>query len=192
MGVMLAVISSILLAISNVLLKKGFKDFQPSISFFILSVLSILLWVPVGLLLGVDFGQPVFGLAVGLASAVLGQAVYIYVLEKGQLSITATILSSFSTYTIIFSMLFNNERPSMGALVFIALTIVGTIIVSLPEKLVVQDFHKFRYIAWAIIGAVSIGAADTLTKYYINQTSAGAFLFYVSFMQILVSFSTYV
>lgn len=188
MGVIFAIFTSLLLGLSNVLLKKSFKDFVPSISFFILAIFSMLMWAPVGLLMGVQFDQWLFGSFVGLMSAILGQAIYIYVLEKGELSITATILSSFSIYTIIFSMIFNKERPSTLTLLFIFLTILGTIIVSLPEKLNKSEFKKVSFILWAVFAAVCIGASDTLTKYYINKSSVGSFLFYVSFAQLFVSF----
>jgi len=187
MGIILAVLSSLLLGISNVLLKKSFKDFPPSISFFIASAFSILIWVPVGLLFGVEFNQWLLGSFVGLVSAILGQALYIYVLEKGEISITATILASFSIYTILFSMIFNRERPTLLTLFFIALTIIGTIIVSLPEEINKKELKKVNFIFWAVGAAIGIGASDTLTKYYINQASVGSFLFYVSFAQILVS-----
>lgn len=188
MGIILAIITSLLLGLSNVLLKKSFKDFVPSISFFILAVLSIFLWVPVGLILGVQFDQWLFGSIVGITSAILGQAIYIYVLEKGELSITATILSSFSIYTIIFSMVFNKERPAPATLLFIVLTVLGTIIVSLPEKLNKNELKKVSFILWAVFAAVCIGASDTLTKFFINKTSVGSFLFFVAFAQLIVSF----
>ncbi len=188
MGVILAIFTALLLGLANVLLKKSFKDFPPSISFFILAIFSMLLWAPVGLIFGVQFDQWLLGSFVGVMSAIFGQAIYIYVLEKGELSITATILASFSIYTIIFSMLFNNERPTSLTLLFIALTILGTIIVSLPEKLVKSELKKVSFILWAVFAAVCIGASDTLVKYYINNSSVGSFLFFVSFSQLVVSF----
>ena len=188
MGVILAALDSLLLGVSNVLLKRSFKDFSPSIAFFIIATLSVVLWAPVGLLFGVEFNQWVLGIIVGLVSAIFGQALYIYVLEKGEISITATILSSFSIYTIIFSMLFNHERPTSLTIFFIFLTILGTIIVSLPERFNKKEFKNINLILWAVFVAVGIGASDTLTKYYINKTSVGSFLFYVSFAQFFVSF----
>lgn len=187
MGIFFALASCILVGIANVILKKSFKDFSPSIAFFILAIFSLLIWLPMGLILGVQFTNIFFGFFVGLISAALGQALYIYVLEKGEVSITATLLSTYSVYTIIFSMFFLGERPSVPALVCIALTIVGTIIVSLPERFDKKDFKHVPLILWGVVAAVAIGAADTLTKFYIDQTSVGSFLFYVSLSQLVVS-----
>jgi drug/metabolite transporter (DMT)-like permease len=188
MGIIFALLSCVLIAVGNILLKKSFKDFPPSVSFFIFSVFSVLFWAPLGIILGVQFNQLIIGFLVGIMSAILGQGIYMYVLEKGTVSITATILSSFSIYTIIFSLIFNHERPGVPTLLFIALTVIGTIIVSLPEHMNGKDFQKINFILWAVFAAVSIGAADTLTKFYITQTSVGSFLFYVAFMQLFVSF----
>ncbi len=189
-GIVLAVIDTLLLGTANVLLKKSYKDFSSSVSFFIFSIFSLITWGGLGLIMGVDFSNLLFGLFIGFVSAILGQAIYIYVLGKGELSITATILSTYSVYTIIFSILFNHESLSQAALIFVVLAILGTLIVSLPEK---DQFHKkdlknIGLIAWAVFAAICIGGADTLTKYYLNTASIGSFLFYTAIAQFLVSF----
>jgi len=188
MGILLALASCILIGVADVLLKKSFKDFPPSIAFFIFAIFSLLVWAPAGLLLGVQFDNVFLGLVVGVVSAIIGQALYIYVLEKGEVSITATLLSSYSVYTILFSMLFLGERPNTVTLMFIVLTVVGTIIVSLPERFDKKDLKHVPIILWGVAAAVAIGASDTLTKFYIDRTTVGSFLFYVSLAQIVVSF----
>lgn len=188
MGILFAILNSILLGAANVLLKKSYKDFVPSVSFFIISIFALLLWAPLGLVLGVDFNQWVLGFFIGLLSAIFGQLIYIYVLEKGELSITATILSTFSVYTILFSVLFNKESLSSLTMLLIILIILGTIIVSLPERFKKEEFKKVNFILWAVFAAVCIGASDTLSKYFINRSTVGSFLFYVSIAQVLVSF----
>jgi drug/metabolite transporter (DMT)-like permease len=187
MGIIFAITNALLLGFANFLLKKSFKDFPPSVSFFIFGFFSFIIWGLVGLLWGIDFTNIWLGVFVGVVSAILGQGIYVYVLEKGELSITATILSSFSIYTIIFSMLFNEERPSLLTLFFIGLTIIGTIIVSLPKNLNITELKKINLILWAVFAAICIGAADTLSKFYITKTSVGSFLFYVSIAQLFIS-----
>ncbi len=189
MGILLAVLSALLLGVANVLLKKSYKDFSPSISFFIFSVLSLIGWGSLGLILGVDFSNPLYGLLIGIVSAVLGQALYIYVLSKGELSITATIIASYSIYTILLSILFNHERLSQPALLMVALAILGTLLVSFPEKgsFNKSDLKRIKLILLAVIVSIGIGASDVLAKYYINNSSDGSFLFYVAIAQVFVS-----
>ena len=190
MGILFAVLNSVLLAVANVLLKKSFKDFSPAVSFFTFSLFALVLWSLLGLKLGISFENIVLGFFVGGISAVFGQLIYIYVLSKGELSITATILSTFSIFTILFSMLFNNERLDGLSLLFILLAITGTVIVSLPEReqFKKKDLQNIHAISWAVFGAFCIGVADTITKAYITHTSVGSFLFYTSIAQFIISF----
>lgn len=188
MGIIFAIFAATLLGVGNVFLKKSFKSFSPSVDFFIFSIFSFILLMPMGLILGVDFGQWLLGVSAGIISAIFGQAIYIYVLEKGELSITATILATFSVYTIIFSILFNHESPTPLVLFFIVLTVLGTIIVSFPERFDKKDLSKVNIIAWAVFAAVCIGASDTFTKFFITKASVGSFLFYVAIAQVVVSF----
>lgn len=188
MGVLLAIISSLGTAFSNVMLKKSFKSFLPSVSFFIFGVCCLFIWAPVGLIMGVDWAHFWYVLVVGFLSAILGQLIYFYILSKGELSITATILASFSIYTIIFSMIFNGERLSPLALLFVSLAILGTIIVSLPKKFEKEEIKKTGYILLAVVGAIAIGASDTISKRAIDATSIGSFLFCTAIAQFIVSF----
>ena len=188
MGIVFAVINAVLLGAANVLLKKSFKDFSPSISFFTFSIFALLLWLPLGIILGVQFDTWALGSIVGAVSALFGQAIYIYVLEKGEISITATILSTFSVYTVLFSILFNHEHTTVLTGIFVVLTILGTIIVSLPEKVKKDELKKVSFILWALFAAICVGASDTFSKYYINKTSVGSFLFFVSLAQVIVSY----
>lgn len=190
LGIIFAVINALLLGIANYLLKKSYKDFSPAVDFFIFSIFCIFLWGGLGLWMGVDFSNPTFGLAVGIVSAVLGQLIYIYVLSKGQLSITATILSTFSVYTILFSVIFINERPSFLQLFYVGLAILGTVLVTLPEKdqLKTADLKKIKMIGLSVFAAASIGASDVLSKHYMTVTSVGSFLFYTAIAQFVVSF----
>ena len=82
MGIVLAVLASLGIGSGNVLLKKSFKDFSPSISFFIFSIFSLIFWGTIGLITGVHFNHTIDGFLVGLSSAVLGQLAYIYFLSK--------------------------------------------------------------------------------------------------------------
>ena len=188
MGIILALLSAIGIASGNVLLKKSFKDFSPAISFFIFSVLGLGLWLPFGLIEGVDWVHIALGLLGGVVSAVLGQLAYIWVLSKGELSITATILSTYSIYTIILSVLFNGEHLSTAGWLFVALAIGGTVIVSLPEKLMKQDIKNVSFVVYAAIAALCVGSSDGLTNIVIHRTSVGTFFVAVAIAQFVISF----
>jgi len=187
MGIILAVLASIGIALGNVFVKKSFKDFSPAISFFIFSVFGMLLWLPFGLANGVQWQEIGLGLIGGLISAVFGQLAYIWVLSKGELSITGTILATYAIYTVILSVLFNGERLQAFSWLCVALAILGTLIISWPSRLVKHDLQQVRFVLYAILGAVAVGASDAFTKFTINHTSVGTFYLGVAIMQLLTS-----
>lgn len=188
MGVALAVVSSLLIATGNVFLKKSFNDFTPAVSFFFFSIFCLLIWVPFGLTMNFSFNNMLLGILAGVISAVFGQLSYIYVISKGELSVTGTILSSYSIYTVVFSYLFNGERLTHMSLIFIVLTIIGTLIVCLPEKIDKNDLRRYSSILLAIGGALCIAASDTFSKNVITKISIGSFLVWVAISQFVISF----
>lgn len=187
MGIVIALVSLTCLVAANITLKKSFKDFSPSVSFVIFALLSLVFWPLAGLVLGVKIEYVPTSLIFGLLSALLGQAVYFYVLEKGELSITNTILATFSVYTILFSFFINQERLLPLQSVCVILSILGTIAVAAPEKFDRTKIKNFSYILWPVFGAMSIGFSDALTKNFINTAGSGTFLVGVSIGQVLVS-----
>lgn len=74
----------------------------------------------------------------------------------------------------------------LGGLIFLA--ILGTVIVSLPEQFNKKELKKTSLILWAVITALAIGASDTVSKHYINDTSIGNFFVYAAVAQVFVSF----
>ena len=66
-------------------------------------------------------------------------------------------------------------------------TILGTVIVSLPEKISRLELRKKAIILWGLAGAMAVGLSDSLSKNVIDQTSAEAFLFALAFSQLPVA-----
>lgn len=187
MGLLIAITSAVLLATANMTLKRSFKSFTPAVGFFFFAMISFVIWSVVALSLGVHFEYFLQSLIYGLISAVLAQAFYIYALSKGELSITGTVLATFPIYTILFSFFINGETLNSRQVLFVALTIIGTIIISLPEKISKQDIKNSTYIIWPLAAAISIGVADSLTKKLIDQSSAGTFILGAAIMQVPVA-----
>ncbi len=188
MGIILALLSAISLSFGNISLKKSYKELSPAVDFVLFSFFCMAMWLPVGLLAGFSTDHAIEGIIVGLVSAIFGQAIYIYVLSKGEVSITAAILSTFSIYTIIFSVLFNHETLTTITYLLVLLAIIGTAIVTIPKHLDKKDLQKVNYILLAVFAAIAIGASDVFTKHYITKTTLGTFLVYVSVAQLVVSF----
>lgn len=187
LGIVAAVYSSFFLALAQGSLKKSYKEFEPSVAFFFDMIFGLILWIPLALYFGIHSSNLMQVLPYAIVSAILSEALYFYALSKGQLSITSLLLGSYPIYTILLSFLINGERLTFYQGLFIAITIIGTLITYLPSKLSFDELKKSGAILWPIIAAVGIGLSDALSKNVIDKTNDYSFLFVLSFVQIFVS-----
>lgn len=185
MGILFAILASLGIGIANFLLKKSYASLSSSIAFFLFAIFSMLIWLPIGLIMGVNWQYALVGIGIGLISAILGQASWIFVLSKGELSVTGTLLASFPIYTVIFATLFLGERMNFPTAFCVVLSILGTLIVSAPSKFHKSELKKIGFILLAIVGAAAVGTSDTFSKYLINKASLGTFFVFVSLAQLL-------
>jgi len=186
-GIVAAIYSSFFLALAQGSLKKSYKDFEPSVAFFFDMIFGLVLWIPLSIYFGINFQNIIHALPYAIISAVLSEALYFYALSKGQLSITAILIGSYPIYTIFLSYLINNERLTFFQVIFISITILGTLITYLPSKLNFKELRRSGALIWPIIAAIGVGFSDTLSKRIINKTLDFSFLFSLSIVQILVS-----
>lgn len=188
-GIVAAIYASFFLALAQGALKKSYKEFEPSIAFFFDMLFGLLLWIPLSLYFGIHIGNLSTVLIYAILSAILSEALYFFALSKGQLSITAILLGSYPIYTIIFSYFINHERLNSIEMVFVFITIAGTLLTYLPSKLSFEELKKSGALFWPIIAAVGVGLSDSLSKNIINKTNDYSFLFMLSLVQIPVAFT---
>lgn len=187
MGIIFGLLAALSQAISYTLLKKSYQELAPSVAFLFDACFGLLIWIPFALIVGFNFSHLPLVILFALISALLSEAFVFYVLSKGEISITGTIFSSYPIYTILFSLFINQEKLLPWHWFFVALTILGTIIVSFPEKITKQELRKKTIILWGLAGAMAVGLSDSLSKNVIDQTSAEAFLFTLAFAQMPVA-----
>ncbi|MBN1331858.1 DMT family transporter [Candidatus Dojkabacteria bacterium] len=187
MAIFLAIIASINFAFSSIFMKKSFRDFTPAVSLGFFTFFVIIVWSLTGLGFGITISDFPKAFAYGLIGATFAQGVYIYVLSKGELSITSTILASYPIYTVISSLLLLGESITAFQALFIGLNILGTLVVSLPQKFSKQDLGNFSYILWPILGAISVGLSDTVSKNAIDTIDLGTYLFALAWAHIPVT-----
>ncbi len=187
MGIFFAILTAISQAVLWVSLKKSYEEISPSIAFFLDMLFGILLWVPFSLIMGVDLARLGTVLIYALVSAVLSEAFVFYVFSKGEVSYTSTIFSTYPLFTILFSILLNGEKLQSIQWGLVIIVIIGTLIVSLPNKISKTELLKKSFIIWPLLGALAVGVSDTLSKGIIDQTSPQTFLFGLAFAQIPVA-----
>ncbi len=187
LGILFGLTSSLFFAFSYISLKRSYKEFQPSVAFLFDSLFGLLIWIPVALRFGININVFLDVLPWAIASAILSEAYFFYVLSKGEISITGTILASYPIYTAILSRFINNEILTSPQLVAVLVTVVGTLIVSIEKDFKVRDLNKKSYIFWALSGAIAIGLSDSLSKHVIDKISLQDFLFALALVQVPVS-----
>ncbi len=186
-GIISAIYSSFFLGLGEASLKKSYKEFEPSVAFFLDSLLGLVIWIPVALYFGVNLNHFWEVLGFAALSAILSEALYFYALSKGQLSVTTILIGSYPIYTIIFSYFINGERLTQQQFIFIAMVIAGTLFSYLPSKFTFAELKKTGAIFWPVIAAIGIGLSDTLSKGVIDRTADFTFLFALALVQIPVA-----
>lgn len=187
-GVVLALFCAVFIALSQITLRKSYKDLQPSIAFFFDAIFGLFIWVPLALMMGVNFGVSLQeAIIFAVISAILSEAIVFFALSKGELAVTATVLATYPVYTVFFSRIINHEVLTPGLLFFVGVAIFGSVWASLPDKVKRTDLRLRKEIVWPFVAAICIGLSDTISKGYINRSGDFSFLFMLGFVQIPVA-----
>lgn len=186
-GIVIAVYASFFLALAQASLKKSYKELEPSVAFTFDAILGLLLWVPLAIYFGINLSYIPRVIPYAILSAILSEALYFYALSKGQLSVTSILLGTYPIYTILFSHFINGESLTNIQLLFVGITIFGTLITYIPSKLNYKELLASRAIFWPLIAAIAIGFSDTFSKKIINTTNDYTFLFVLSFIQLPIA-----
>lgn len=188
LGITLAFLCAIFVALSQISLRKSYKELQPSIAFFFDAVFGLLIWVPLALVMGVHLGVGLKEAAIfAVISAILSEAIVFFALSHGELAVTATVLATYPVYTVFFSRILNNEILSPWLLLFVVIAICGSVYASWPDKVKPSELKLRKEIVWPFVAAVCIGLSDTISKGYINRSGDFSLLFMLGFVQIPVA-----
>lgn len=185
-GIFLALLSSLGISIGNVFLKKAIKNFPSFSEFFVFAVFSLLLWPLSSFFIPFDSNRFLEGLFFGTISGLLAQGYYIFVISKGELSITSTLISTYPVFIISFALIFFGETLSLIGFAALALIIIGTIIVSTPDKRA-KTKTSLLLILLPLSAAIAVGFSDVLSNNYIDSAGASTFLTATALVQIPIS-----
>lgn len=186
MGIIIAIISALFMTAMQILLKKSYKELNPSVAFFFDAIFGLLIWIPIGFIFGGKLNEIPQCLIYAVISAILSEALVFYALSKGDLSVATVLISTYPIYTLLFSYIINNEILTPLQILFILITIIGTILTCIEKDFKLKNIKKFTTLI-PIITAIAIGISDTLTKKVINQTSSFSFLIAIAIVQLPVA-----
>ncbi len=181
MWFLLALIAALFFGTGQVVVRKGQTHLPPLIDNFLATIIVNSIVAPLMIFKGVRADLFLSTLPFALIVAFL-YVTYYYVISKGQLSITATLLASFPIVTTMLSFLVLNERPTIIQLGAIALVVTGATILTFSSQ---PNRYKNRVflisgVIWGIFGAIMMGMADFTSKLGIMQSDASTFTFLMS------------
>lgn len=185
-GIIIAIISAIFMAAMQILLKKSYKELDPSVAFFFDAIFGVLIWIPTGFVFGATIDGVINCLIYAIISAVLSEALVFYALSKGDLSVSTVMIATYPVYTLLFSRYINKEILTIEQLTFIILTILGTVLTCFDKDFKIKNLKNLALLI-PIIASVAVGLSDTLTKKIIDETSSFSFLVAIAIVQIPVA-----
>lgn len=193
LAIIYGLVSGLLLSFTYLFYRKSFENSHPAIGFFWQAFFGILIWVPFSFFGDISFEGVMSIFHVALISAILSEAFYIYVASKGEFSVTGAIQASYPIYTILFAALFIGERLSFLQLVFVLITIVGSVLASLPRDMsrLKQEInttkHPLAIFGLTVLSAIAVGFADMYSKPAIDSQGPHNFLLALAIAQPLVA-----
>lgn len=187
LGIIIAIISAIFMAGMQILLKKSYKELDPSVAYFFDALFGVVIWIPVGFIFGATIDGILTCLIYAIISAILSEVLVFYALSKGDLSVSTVMISTYPIYTLLFSYFINHEVLTIEQLIFIILTILGTILTCFDKDFKLKKLKNLTMLI-PILSAIAIGISDSLTKKVINKTSSFSFLVAIAIVQVPIAF----
>ncbi len=185
-GILIALVSAIFMTGMQIMLKKSYKELNPSVAYLFDMLFGLIIWIPIGFLFGATIEKVLDCILYAIISAILSEALVFYALSKGNLSITTVLISTYPIYTVIFSLLINNEKLLPLQVILILITIIGTVLTSFDSQFKIKKIMNLQIIV-PCITAIAIGLSDTLTKKIINRTSSYNFIVAIAIVQIPIA-----
>lgn len=185
-GIIIAILSAVFMTGMQIMLKKSYKELNPAVAFLFDMLFGLLIWIPIGFIFGATLNGIVKCLIYAVISAILSEALVFYALSKGNLSVSTVLISTYPVYTLLFSLLINNEKLLPIQIILVLVTIIGTILTAFDDEFKFKNIRDLSTII-PFVTAIAIGLSDTLTKGIINTTSSFDFIVAIAIVQIPVA-----
>ncbi len=187
MWFILSILAAFFWGIGGVITKKGLYHISPLYNNVLGAIVTLILIVPFALSHNPDLLSSIKIIPHTLLVGAL-LLCYYYVLEKGQISLTGTVLATYPLITVVLSFLFLNEQTTFLQNIAILIIILGSVVlVGGENKNKLNKSITDNWIIWALGGAFAIGISDFIAKTAINQSDIYSYLVYYSFAFALTS-----
>ncbi|OGK21969.1 hypothetical protein A3C23_00350 [Candidatus Roizmanbacteria bacterium RIFCSPHIGHO2_02_FULL_37_13b] len=180
MWLFLSLITAFFWGVAQLLVKKGLTKITPLVNNIIYDIIFFIIIGCLTFSNGINFKLLflVIPFTVIIAFCYLS---YYYILKKGQLSLTGTVMAGYPIFTIVLAHLLLAERVSEFQFLAIMIVIFGMIMISLPsERISIKSLKKQSWFYWGVVYAILAGLGDFISKVAINKSDLYTFLFALS------------
>ena len=158
-----ALTAAALFGIGQAVVKKSQIMLSPLIDNFLAMLIQVLFIAPLMWYMGI---QPHLIITL-LPYALIVSSFFIcfyYVIGQGQVSLTATLLSTYPMITVLLSVFFLQEQLNLLQIFAIIFIVLGSFLLVYPQKSVISKKHNYSWIVWGTAGALLLGIADFLVE----------------------------
>ena len=179
-----ALLAALMWGVGQIFVKKGLNEISSLFNNILSSSIGFIIFIPFALINGVHF-EKILSIApfACIVSALFFS--YYYVIGRGQLALTGTVVGTYPIITVILSLIFLNESPSIFQKLAIGVIILGTVLVAFPNK--VQKTKIGSWLLFALVAVFMIGTADFMIKLLINKSDLYTYLFTYGICSMLVT-----
>ncbi len=174
--------------LAQVFIKKGLSRLTPWQTYFVDTVIALLIWIPYGLLQHPDFSRLTLYTLPLMITLGFNVGLYYYVIEKGPISTIGPIVAVYPVFTLILANLFLHE--SLNPLVYFGIiTIIsGIVLLSWPEKI---GKVKKIWIFLALFNSLGWGIEGAGNKYIVELVGNGGYAIVLGISQAIAVFIWY-
>lgn len=176
-----ALSAALIWGVGQILIKKGFEHTTPFFNNFLATLFGCLIFIPFALIGGVNwslFPKLIF-LAIFAEAPLL---IYYYAAEKGEISLTGTLMSIYPVFVILLSTIFLGETITILQKFAILIIISGSFLISKPKNFALKPEP---WVWWGLIAAVMIGFGDFMGKVVLTRSDLYSFMFAFSLAYVI-------
>lgn len=164
MWLFFTLLAALLWGIGQVFAKKGLSYATSLFNNLLAAVFTLLITAPFAFFMGAQLSDVSKLLPISIVIAVLLLSYY-YVINKANISLVGTVLGAYPIFTVILSLIFLHEKPSIFQELAAGCVMLGTLLLIVGEDLTLARKLKFgTWVIWGAAGAAASGIADFLTK----------------------------
>lgn len=192
MWFLFALMAAVSWGVGQVFVKRGFSHVSPLLNNVLSTVFALLLYIPFALMHGINV-QLFWSIFPVVMVISIAYFLYYYVLNKGKVALTGTILALYPLTTIVLSSVFLHEQTNIVQKIATAGILLGAVCIAVPsDKRVLKKFRLDDWVWWAIAGALIIGSADFGAKVMINRSDAYTYLFALGLAYVPIAIGNFI